>query len=563
MERKGGVDADLNLVERWRDEIDKFSGDLARKYSKIAVNKTDQLATQNSILKEMNDTIMSGGSKDGKMFPACGLVDEIAIDATTGFPFRSGVGLLKKSPVGGPLPKQAVQIDVATGKPLLDPKTGKEVMQNVKTGNQLYNVTIDQMDPAKVAALRKTLQTKYKAKPEQVTDLLDTFTAGREKFAEQFTSIGRRFTPEAWDNFTKELPKYLNDIVDRGYSVFRNNRAQKTVALNYPPTKAVLKETFDWFKTAAKAKGYDVDDSVIERLVKDTWESATIEKGLKFESKAGPAGVKLQLPQFLTDSLGHKLINPGETGIKTTTTNLSDITGVAVPIIKKLLGKNQNPMSTLVDGVTNLSTQVKSGEFFDNIVRKSNQLKLEYDKWLDGGKGGKEPELPFLFDTKGEAHKYVGGGFGDVAQIGKEGTDAARHIDRFVDPKSPLKPVDAIEAAKRASVEGKLQEITNPVAGKWALTDVAKSFLPTQSWLDGVPGQIYNNLVSYPKGTSQMAKTILAPFTHVRNFLSATAFAGANGILPFGNTADVKAAWRALQAGGPGMRSSNQFYQEL
>ena len=52
---------------------------------------------------------------------------------------------------------------------------------------------------------------------------------------------------------------------------------------------------------------------------------------------------------------------------------------------------------------------------------------------------GKEPELPFLFDTKGEAHKYVGGGFGDVAQIGKEGTDAARQIDRFVDPKSPLK----------------------------------------------------------------------------------------------------------------------------
>ena len=31
-----------------------------------------------------------------------------------------GVGLLKKSPVGGPLPKQVVQIDVAkTGKPLL------------------------------------------------------------------------------------------------------------------------------------------------------------------------------------------------------------------------------------------------------------------------------------------------------------------------------------------------------------------------------------------------------------------------------------------------------------
>ena len=33
--------------------------------------------------------------------------------------------------------------------------------------------------------------------------------------------------------------------------------------------------------------------------------------------------------------------------------------------------------------------------------------------------------------------------------------------------------------------------------------------------------------------------------------------------LPFGNTKDVKAAWNALQAAGPGMRKSNAFYQEL
>ncbi len=60
-----------------------------------------------------------------------------------------------------------------------------------------------------------------------------------------------------------------------------------------------------------------------------------------------------------------------------------------------------------------------------------------------------------------------------------------------------------------------------------------------------------------------MSKTILAPFTHARNFISATAFASANGILPFGNTKDVKAAWNALQAAGPGMRKNNAFYQEL
>ena len=39
----------------------------------------------------------------------------------------------------------------------------------------------------------------------------------------------------------------------------------------------------------------------------------------------------------------------------------------------------------------------------------------------------------------------------------------------------------------------------------------------------GLGSQIYQNLILYPKATSQMAKTILSPFTHARNFISAGA----------------------------------------
>jgi hypothetical protein len=58
-----------------------------------------------------------------------------------------------------------------------------------------------------------------------------------------------------------------------------------------------------------------------------------------------------------------------------------------------------------------------------------------------------------------------------------------------------------------------------------------------------------------------MAKTILAPFTHARNFISAAAFAAANGFVPFGQTDDVKRAFDALQV--KGFRKDNEFYQEL
>ena len=53
---------------------------------------------------------------------------------------------------------------------MIDVATGKEILQNTKTGKQLYNVTIDEMDAGKVSALRKTLQTKYKAKPEHLEE---------------------------------------------------------------------------------------------------------------------------------------------------------------------------------------------------------------------------------------------------------------------------------------------------------------------------------------------------------------------------------------------------------
>ena len=58
-----------------------------------------------------------------------------------------------------------------------------------------------------------------------------------------------------------------------------------------------------------------------------------------------------------------------------------------------------------------------------------------------------------------------------------------------------------------------------------------------------------------------MSKTILAPFTHARNFISATAFASANGHLPFGQIEDVKKAFNALQA--KGFRKYNALYQAI
>jgi len=578
---KGGVDADTAILDRNRDQIDNLSLEIGRKYSKVAGNKISAVDQQQKVLNEMNEVLMSGKG-NGKLLNknSFQLIDEIKIDPTTSYPFRNGEGLLEKVSKELPLPSKVPKFNTELGKIVKDPVTGKVIKENVKTGNRLYNVVLNEMDPTKVKAFRNKLIKTYKATPKQADDLFNTFTKGRERIGELFTSIGKRLRPDSLKKFSNALKQNINNVVDRGYSVFKNNRGQTTVAGNFPPTNTVLKETFDFYKKTSIQKGYKLSDEILERLVRDSWESSTIDKGFVLGSGVKPGQVKLQLPRFLIKQSKKSVLEDlkDPTFSARATTNLAKVTGIAKPIIQKLLGKTNSPINTLVEGVSNLSPQAYSGEAFDAMVRKSNQLKIEYDKWLNGfkqidpktkkevmiePKTGPEPSVPFLFDNSGEGYKYVGGGAGDLKLIGG-GNFSASEIDRFIGKDMKLKGADNIEKAKIKKMDDITKnQLLNPLSGKYALTPVAESFEKTQEWLKGLPAQIYNNLILYPKGTSQMAKTVLAPFTHVRNFISAASFAGANGILPFGNIADVRAAYTALQAPGVGMRGTNQAYQDL
>ena len=73
------------------------------------------------------------------------------------------------------------------------------------------------------------------------------------------------------------------------------------------------------------------------------------------------------------------------------------------------------------------------------------------------------------------------------------------------------------------------------------------------------------NLVLLPKAAAQMAKTILSPVTHVRNLVSAGAFAAANGIIPFlhFNPKMMYNTFKTLDVALPGSRAEVEAYEEL
>ena len=169
--------------------------------------------------------------------------------------------------------------------------------------------------------------------------------------------------------------------------------------------------------------------------------------------------------------------------------------------------------------------------------------------------------------------KYTGASPDEVTMFGEkftkrgvQGTEASKiggetvPLDKYRDPDFELGSFSYLDE------KGKVIEapIINALDGRYALNEtlrgignVQKSFLG-----DGFASQLYQNLILYPKATSQMAKTILAPFTHARNFMSAAMFAAANGLIPLGDTEAVKQAKNALQIFGKN-KNSNELYQKL
>ena len=121
-----------------------------------------------------------------------------------------------------------------------------------------------------------------------------------------------------------------------------------------------------------------------------------------------------------------------------------------------------------------------------------------------------------------------------------------------------------IDQAKTLSVAAKGGSV-NPLNELYTTPGIAKALEGTSLAFDnnGMLGQLYNSLVLYPKGLSQIAKTILSPVTHVRNFVSAAAFASANGIIPAADAAAIKQAYSALQTPLKGTRQANDLYEKL
>ena len=118
--------------------------------------------------------------------------------------------------------------------------------------------------------------------------------------------------------------------------------------------------------------------------------------------------------------------------------------------------------------------------------------------------------------------------------------------------------------------------LVNRLSGTYTTKEIAEGFTNVSKIQDFMRGEsggpvgktfswAWRNLLLTPKAGAQYAKTILSIPTHIRNFLSSSAFSLANGVVfsdPRVFARAMKEAFGTVQVGGPRKELSQEKYRE-
>jgi hypothetical protein len=388
-------------------------------------------------------------------------------------------------------------------------KTLNDTLLSGKTEfTPIGTVAFGQMDDKLVKVATEKMKA-LGAKPEAMKGIFNSFDEIRSEWGDMFTKLGSRMDEKAYGEFSGAFSKKMNDYLSTTYDVFRNKSLLPF--LNFKAGEESVDKLANLFIKTAKEKGEDLTKEQARHYVDNIVESA------KPGGRGLPLGEDTTAGVFFSGA-GNKYFKElvdksilGDIEFNPKYIQLNTLKPQAKEAINEVLGKIEDPIQTILAGTQKLSLITRRNEFFDELLQSSKQAQET------GSKG-------FFYANEADA----------FAAFGKN----IKRID--------FDPSKTLEAG-----------VTNPLNGLYAQTGVANALEETsKSILDrlgkGSFAQAYQNFILYPKATSQLAKTVLSPITHVRNLFSASAFAAANGLLPGFIAPDdivknMKAAYGKLQ----------------
>jgi hypothetical protein len=413
------------------------------------------------------------------------------------------------------------------------------LLSGTSTLDDAGKVTWSKMDVDKVAKVVRKMD-ELGAKPEDIAKLTGGLSTIRTKWGNLFTELGKSLTKEEVTEFKSLFSNKFKNYLGSTYEFMYNKSLIPW--FRYKPTRELIDRAKKVFIDSAEEAGRKLTPLEAEAMVSNVLKSAGMPKGFRLDK---PSDALFNIPDFFVNrtSLVAAVTHRGSQRIS--------IGAIAKDTDRKvfedLLGKHKNPMQTILGGTAKLSMIVRRNVFFKDLMKKNNEL-------IKAGK------TPMFTQSEDEALRLFGDNYKrievlDPAQTLHVGTKARGSITR--------KAKDAVKSPTPAT--GATNPFSDPLNPWFATPGMADALKQTGMEVaeKGMIGQLYHSLLLYPKATSQIAKTILSPVTHARNFFSAGAFAAANGIVPFADKAAIKQAYQALQTPLKGTGIQNRLYDEL
>jgi hypothetical protein len=322
------------------------------------------------------------------------------------------------------------------------------------------------------------------------TKARDSLVADMFKVRNQFNVFKNTFVKEAGVNlniankeFMELMGERMRNIFNSEYKIFSDRSILPF--LNYKPTESAINEVKEVFKRYAAGNGIKLTPDDLDGLVDDVIRNVTYNP-------------LTQTPEFpltvmsVLDENAVQLINIADNikgnQFKPTTLIQSE---KDLRAFQRFFGQKRDLRNTITNVMSDLSSLVAKNRFY-------NSIKNESDRLIANG------ERAIVYPSRLQAI-------------------------------SNLPNQKIIKDRTGLNITSDLGEsvYTNPLNGYFTSEPYADALkfserLITDSLAKNV---LYKHLFLVPKGLTQISKTILGPFTHSRNFITASQFSLANGNL--------------------------------
>src|SRR6056300_40221 len=370
--------------------------------------------------------------------------------------------------------------------------------------------------------------------------LLSTLNKTRKEFNDllEITASGPGAKVDLPTGVTRDLRQIMGNrvknYIGNTFEIFED--AEAGFFSKYKPTQDSINNAKALFMRYASKNKNPITELEAEGMVNDI---------IKQVRKMDPR--KDTLPTFAYQNLS-KVADDGY-GLKTFSQTLQkelpggkkelQVIGKGSKVFRELFGEIEDARHSIFEGMNRLSTIARKNQLFDEILDTDDAMKAAAKSDTPLGQRG------FFHGSPLAAKRAFG-------------------------PEADIVPMD--DYVKEYFKDGVL---INRLANTYTTREIAEGFTNVsniQNWMRGeAEGQgalgktfswAWRNLLLTPKAGAQYAKTILSIPTHIRNFLSSSAFALANGTVGPGFGKAMSRAFGSVQVGGPRKPISQERYRE-